>query len=113
MPTHANAAAAGTPDVAGRQRHVHKGAVGAVVVVAPDEALLIGKHGAPAWIAFLRLGNPFRGLADLVGGEAGEWGRLVEGGIIWRAVLIEGFRRRLDEGFVGRGLCLNVGQTSV
>src|SRR5258706_13992276 len=108
MPTHANAAAAGTPDVAGRQRHVHKGAVGAVVVVAPDEALLIGKLGAPAWMAFLRLGNPFRGLADLVGGGAGDAGRLGEADINGRACLIEVFGRSFDEGFVGPALSRNV-----
>src|SRR6267142_4897082 len=110
MPTHANAAAAGTPDIAGGQRHVHKRAVGAVVVVAPDEALLIGKHGAPAWIAFLRLGNPFRGLADLVGGEAGDAGRLVEADIIGAACLIEVFGRSVDEGLIGPAFTRYVSQ---
>jgi hypothetical protein len=35
-------------DVAGRQRDVHQGADGAVVVVAPDDALLIGRHAFAA-----------------------------------------------------------------
>ncbi len=109
MAAHAHAAAAGTPDVAGGQRHVHKRAVGAVVVVAPDEALLIGKHGSPACIAFLRLGNPFRRLADLVGGEAGDAGRFVEADIVGRACLIEVFGRSVDEGLIRPALARNVG----
>ena len=48
---HAHAAAARTADVAGRERDVHQRAVGAIVVVAPDQALLVGEHGAPARVA--------------------------------------------------------------
>ena len=50
---HAHAAAAGTADIAGRERDVHERAVGAVVVVAPDQALLVGEHRAPARAALL------------------------------------------------------------
>ena len=57
---HAHAAAARTPDVAGRERDVHERAVGAVVVVAPDQALLVGEHRAPPSAAFLRLSDPLR-----------------------------------------------------
>ena len=70
VPAEADAAAAGTADVARGERHVHQRAVGAVVVVAPDQALLVGEHGAAARAAFLRLGDPFRRLADLVDGAA-------------------------------------------
>ena len=63
----ADAAAAGPADVAGRERHVHQRAVGAVVVVAPDQALLVGEHRAATRAARLRLGDPLRRLADLVG----------------------------------------------
>ena len=56
---HAHAAAARPADIAGRQRDVHQRAVGAVVVVAPDQALLVGEHGPPA-LAVLGLGDPAR-----------------------------------------------------
>ena len=55
---HAHAAAARPADIAGRQRHVHQRAVGAVVVVAPDQALLVGEHGAPPRAALLGLRDP-------------------------------------------------------
>ena len=45
---HADAAAAWPADIAGRERNVHQRPVGAVVVVAPDQALLVGEHRAPA-----------------------------------------------------------------
>src|SRR5258708_9993086 len=109
MPTHANAAAAGTPDIAGGQCHIHKRAVGAVVVVAPDEVLLIRKLGTPARIALLRLGNPLRRLAELVGGEAGDPRRFVETDSVGRARLIEVLGRSVDEGLVGRAFARDVG----
>ena len=74
----AHAAAAGPTDVAGRERDVHERAVGAVVVVAPDQALLVGEHRAPAGTARLRLRDPFRRFADLVGREPGDAGRLLD-----------------------------------
>ena len=89
MAAHANAAAAGTPDVAGRERHVHERAVGAIVVVAPDQALLIGKHGAAPRIAGLGLRDPFSRLADLVGGQTGDLGRVIQAGLVGRLHLIE------------------------
>src|SRR5258708_40319036 len=105
MAAHADTAPTGTPDIAGGQSHIHKRSIGAVVVVAPDEALLIGKPGTPPNIAFLRLGNPFRGLADLVGGEAGDSGCLVDADLIGRACLLEGFGRSLAEDFIVPALC--------
>ena len=62
---HAHAAAAFAADIAGRQRNIHQRGVGAVVVVAPDQALLVGEHGAPT-LAFLGLGDPGRRLLDLI-----------------------------------------------
>ena len=54
MAAHAHAAATRTADVARRERHVHERSVGTVVVVAPDETLLIrrtwcGAAGLP-WV---------------------------------------------------------------
>ena len=66
MAAHADAAAAGPADIAGRQRDVHEGAVGPVIVVAPDQPLLIGEHRPPARAALLGLGDPARRLADVL-----------------------------------------------
>ena len=59
----ANAAAARTSDVAGRERNVHQRAVGMVVVVAPDQALLVGEHSPSPRAAVFWFADPFRGLA--------------------------------------------------
>ena len=64
MSAHAHATAAGPADVAGGQRDVHQGRVGAVVVVAPDEALLVAEHRAPA-PPVLGFGDPGGGLGDV------------------------------------------------
>ena len=115
MAAHADAAAAGTTDVAGRQRHVHQRAVGAVIVVAPDQALLVGEHGAPPRLPCLRLRNPFRRLA-------GSWSAvrpvmraassrlsLVGRRPPCRSSLVEA----LDEGLVGPSLVGDVSQPRI
>lgn len=61
MPAETNAAAARAPDIAGRKRHVHDRAVGAVVVVAPDQPLLVREHRASSGAALLGHGDPFGG----------------------------------------------------
>ena len=71
VPAHAHAAAAGPADVAGGKRDVHQRGIGAVVVVAPDEALLVAEHGAAA-LAVLWFGDPGGGLDDVLGLEAGD-----------------------------------------
>ena len=70
MAAHADATAAGAADIAGRERDIHEGAVGPVIVVAPDQALLIGEHRPPSSAALFGLGDPARRLADIVGFEA-------------------------------------------
>ena len=62
-----NDAAAGASDIAGREREVHDGAVGAVVVVPPDDALLVAEHRAAPLAAGLRLGDPLRRFDDVFG----------------------------------------------
>ena len=94
MPAEADAAAAGTPDVARGERHVHQRTVGAVVVVAPDQALLVGEHRAAPRSACLRLGDPFRRLADLVDGQAGDPRRLLEARLVAGDRLVEVLRSR-------------------
>ena len=73
----ADNAAAHLADVAGRERDVHEGAVGPVVVVAPDEALLVAEHHAAALAALFRHCDPFGRLDDIGGVQAGDLGRLV------------------------------------
>ena len=72
VPAHAHAAAAWAADVAGGKRDIHQRLVGAVVVVAPDQPLLVGEHSAPTGAALLWLGDPFGGLADVLGLQAGD-----------------------------------------
>ena len=64
MRTHA---AAEPTDVAGRQRHVHQRAIGAVVVVAPDDALLIGEHRAAPLPPSFGIRDPLCRLDDVGG----------------------------------------------
>ena len=65
MPTQTADPAAFTADVAGRKPDVHQGADGAVVVVAPDDALLVGRHRLAAAAVVLGLGDPFRRLGQI------------------------------------------------
>ena len=113
MAAHADAAAAGPADIAGRQRDVHQRAVGAVVVVAPDQPFLVGEHRAPASAALLGLGDPFGGLPDLVDGEAGEARRLFEARLVAGDRLVEVLGRCRDERFIGPALFGDVGEPSV
>ena len=55
---HAHAAAAWASNVSGRERDVHKRAVGAIVVVAPDQPFLVCEHCPSARSAILRLRDP-------------------------------------------------------
>ncbi len=104
---HAHAAATRTADVAGGEGDVHERGVGAVVVVAPDEALLIGKHGAPT-PALLRLGDPRRRLGDVLGPEAGDGGRVRERSLVRSQCFLEvvgrGGNERLVLPALGRDL---------
>ena len=109
---HAHAAAAGPADIAGGERHVHQGPVGAVVVVAPDQALLVGEHGPPP-LAVLGLGDPVRRLLDLVDGEAGDFGRLLQRGLVGRDRLVEAGRAGGEELLVHPALLGDVGQPGV
>ena len=60
MATHSHTASARPADVASRQRDIHQRSVGAVIIVSPDQPLLVGEHGAAARASLLRLGDPFR-----------------------------------------------------
>ena len=110
----AHAAAAGTADVAGRERHVHQRAVGAVVVVAPDQALLVGEHRAAPGTAGLRLRDPLRRLADLVDRQPGDRAPPLRGVVLLPATaLSKSFGRGRDEGLVDPALLGDVGQPGV
>ena len=113
MSAHAHAAAAGSADIAGRKRDVHQRAVGAIVVVAPDQALLVGEHGAPARAALLRLRDPFGGLPDLIDRQAGDPCRLFKARLVGGDRLVEVLGRGRDEGLVGPALVGDVGEPGV
>jgi hypothetical protein len=113
MPTHAHATAAGTPDVASGQGYIHKGAVGTIVVVTPDQAFLIGKHGSSTCITRLRLSDPFGRLADLICGKASDTRSLVETSFVGRARFVEILGRGIDKGLVGPALVPDVGQPGI
>jgi hypothetical protein len=112
MPTHAHATAAGTPDVASGQGYIHKGAVG-TIVVTPDQAFLIGKHGSSTCITRLRLSDPFGRLADLICGKASDTRSLVETSFVGRARFVEILGRGIDKGLVGPALVPDVGQPGI
>jgi hypothetical protein len=82
MASHPHTSTARTPDVSGSGREVHERAVGPVIVVAPDQALFIGEHRAPARAALLGLSDPGGGLRDLIGGETGDRRGFVEAGFV-------------------------------
>jgi hypothetical protein len=62
-----DASAARPADIASRQRNVHQGLIGAVIVVAPDESLFVSEHGAPTGAALLGLRDPGGRFADVLG----------------------------------------------
>ena len=82
MTAHADAAPAGAADIAGRKRDVHEGTVGPVIVVAPDQALLIGEHRPPAHAALLGFGNPARSLADVLRLETRDAGGFIDADLV-------------------------------
>src|SRR5690606_39132435 len=55
-------AAARPADIASGKREVHQSAVGPVVVVAPDQPLLVSEHGAASCTVAFGLSDPFGGL---------------------------------------------------
>ena len=113
MAAHADATAARPADIAGRERDIHQRAVGAVVVVAPDQALFVGEHGPPTRIARLGLRDPFGGFADLVGSKARDCGGVFQRDLVGRLHLVEVGRRGIDEGFVGPALVRDVGHPRI
>ena len=112
VPAQAHAAAAGAADVAGGQAEIHERLVGAVVVVAPDQALFIREHGPPP-VARLRFGDPGRGLADALGRQAGDARRLFHGGAVRVHRRVEAGRGGLDEGAVHPAAVGDLGQQRV
>jgi hypothetical protein len=90
MTAHADAPAAGPTNIAGRERNVHEGAIGPVIVVPPDEALLVSKHRPPAGATLLGFGDPARGLSNILGFEACDASSLIDGYLI----RISGYFRR-------------------
>ena len=95
------------------KRDVHQRAVGAVVVVAPDQPLLVGEHRAPAGAALLGLRDPFGGLPYLIDSEAGEARRLFEARLVAGDRLVEVLGRGGDERLIGPALFGDVGEPSV
>ena len=69
-------AAAFAADIAGGERNVHQRADGAIVVVAPDDALLVGGHAFAARAIIFRLGDPFGGLDDVGFRDAADRGAI-------------------------------------
>ncbi len=112
MAAHAHASAADTPDIAAGEGDVHQGGDGAVVVVAPDHALLVGEHRAST-LALLRLGDPVGRRADLLDREAGDGGGLLQAGAVRRQHLRIARGRGLDEGAVDPALGVDVGHPGV
>lgn len=72
--TQTAAPAALAAHVAGGQADVEQAADGTIVVVAPDDALLIAGDAFAAAAVFLGLGDPFGSLDDLRFGQAGGGG---------------------------------------
>ena len=110
---HADATSTGPTNIAGRERDIHQGAVGAVVVVAPDQTLFVGEHRSTTRIARLWLRDPFGGFANLVGRQAGDLRCIFQADLVGRLHLIEVGRRGIDEGFVDPALVRNVGRPRV
>ncbi len=113
MTAHADASAARPSDVAGGERDIHKRAVGTVVVVAPDEALLIGEHRPATPAALLRLGDQGCGLADVVGLQPGDLCRFVDAHLVRREHLVEAGGRLADEGLVEPSLGGDLGHQRI
>mmetsp|Transcript_155 Transcript_155/g.494 ORF Transcript_155/g.494 Transcript_155/m.494 type:complete len:223 (-) Transcript_155:2372-3040(-) len=61
-----------TPNVAAGEAKVHQSANGAVIVVAPDDAFLIGNDGFETGTIVLGLGIPLRGFDDIGLRNAGD-----------------------------------------
>src|SRR5208282_4466117 len=97
MTAHADAAPAGATDIAGRQSDVHECAVGPVIVVAPDQALLIGEHRPPAGAALLGFGNPARSLADVLRPKTRDAGDFIDGDPVRGEHFVKAGRRFPDE----------------
>ena len=112
MSAHAHATPAGPADVAGRKGDVHQRRVGAVVVVAPDEALLVAEHRAPA-PPLLGLGDPCRRLGDVFRLEAGDRRRIGKRRPVGGQRLVEVLGRGADEGLVQPALLGDVGEDRV
>ena len=113
MSAHPDAAAARPADIAGGERDVHQRTVGAIVVVAPDEPLLVGEHRAPTRVARLRLSDPFGGLADLIDRQTRDLGCVLEAGLVGRLHLIEVRGRCVDEGLIDPTLLRDVGHPGI
>ena len=117
-------------NVTGCQRDVHQRADRAVIVVAPDDALLVAGHAFAAAAVIMRLGNPFGRLLDVGGLNATDFRclgqrspaclhRVVEAAKAcgMRLVLRHGFatleRRVGDELRIDPALIHDMGQQSV
>ena len=86
--------------------------IGAVVVVAPDQALFVGDHRAAA-LAVLGLGDPGGRLPDLVDSQPGDLRRVLERGLVGGNRLVEILGGRVDEGLVDPALVGDLGQPGV
>src|SRR6476659_2001446 len=113
MTSHSHAAAARSADIASCQRDVHKRPVGAVVVIAPNQTFLIGKHRSPTGTTLLRLCDPLRRLSNLIDGETGDASRFFQAGLVGSDCLVEVLGRSRYEGFVNPSLVCDVGEPRV
>ena len=113
MAAHAHAAAARPTHIAGGERHVHERAVGTVVVVSPDQALLVREHGSAARSARLRLCDPLSRLANLIRCQAGDPRGFFEARFVCSECFVEILGRCRDERLVGPALVRDVGEPGV
>ena len=112
MAAHPDAAAAFAAHIAGGERDIHQRCVGAVVVVAPDQALLVGEHGAPT-LSLLGFGDPSCRLAYLVDCQTGDLGSLFQGCAVGGERLVEILGRGVDERLIYPAFVGDLGQPGV
>ena len=110
---HPDHARAPTAHVMGSQHQVHQGRLDAVIVVTPDDALLVAVHGPGRVAGGLGLVGPFRRLDQLVLADAGNPAGFVQALAIRFQGVLEAGGVRFDERLVVPALIDNVGQQAV
>ena len=112
MATHAHHAAAFPADISGRQRQVHNRRDGTVIVIAPDDAFLIGEHRATS-LPLLRFGNPGGGFDNVLRLQSSKFGRILQRGLVRLHGLAEILGRGADEVFIYPAFFDDIGENRV